>query len=88
MTSKVVLAHSGGLDTSAATDWLADKHNMDATALTADIGGVGNLPAIWQEALKTGVVKVLTLDARKMVGLCERLARAEVSKLFHTFSDQ
>lgn len=46
MTGKVVLAHGGGLDTSGATEWLADKHNMGATALTADIGGVRNLLAI------------------------------------------
>jgi len=46
MAGKVALAYSGGLDTSAAIKWLADKHNMDVIALAVDIGGVGNLPAI------------------------------------------
>jgi len=85
MADKVVLAHGGGLDSSGATEWLADKHNMDATALTADTG-VSNLLAIRQEALKIGAVKVLTLDARKTFGLCERFARAEASKLSYRFS--
>ena len=86
MAGKVVLAHGRGLDSSGATEWLADKHNMGATALTADIGGVRNLPAIRQEVLRIGAVKVLTLDARKTFGLCERFARAEASKLSYRFS--
>ena len=74
MTGEVVLAHSGGLDSLVATEWLADKHNMDVIALTVDIGGVGKLPAIRQEALKIRAAKVLTLDARKTFGLCARFA--------------
>ncbi len=66
MADKVVLAYSGGLDTSAAIKWLADKYKMDVIAVTADIGGVGELPAIQQKALKVGAVKALTLDAKKM----------------------
>ncbi len=66
MTEKVVLAYSGGLDTSAAIKWIADKYKMDVIAVTADIGGVGELPAIQQKALKIGAVKALTLDAKKM----------------------
>ncbi len=66
MADKVVLAYSGGLDTSAAIKWLADKYNMEVIALTVDIGGVANLPAIEQKALKVGAVKALTLDAKKL----------------------
>jgi len=47
---------------------------MEVIALTVAIGGVGNLPAIEQKALKVGAVKVLTLDGRKMFGLRERFA--------------
>jgi len=61
---------------------------MEVIALTVDIGGVGNLPAIEQKALKVGAVKVLTLDGRKMFGLRERFTRAEASKLFYRFSCQ
>jgi len=66
MADKVVLAYSGGLDTSVAIKWLADKYNMEVIALTADIGGVGELPAIQKKALKVGAVKAFTVDARKI----------------------
>jgi len=65
MADKVVLAYSGGLDTSAAIQWLAEERNMDVIALTIDIGGVRDLEAIRQKALKVGAIKALTLDARK-----------------------
>jgi len=74
MADKVVLAYSGGLDTSAAIRWLDKKYKMGVIVLTVDIGGVGNLPAIEQKALKVGVVRALTLDTRKMFGLRERFA--------------
>lgn len=45
MADKVMLAYSGGLDTSAAIKWLADKYKMGVIALTIDIGGVGGAPA-------------------------------------------
>ena len=64
MAEKVVLAYSGGVDTSAAIKWLADKYHMDVIALTADIGGVGELKAIQKKALKVGAVKALTVDAK------------------------
>lgn len=66
MADKVVLAYSGGLDTSAAIKWLAEERNMDVIALTIDIGGVKDLEAIRQKALKVGAIKALTLDAKKM----------------------
>jgi argininosuccinate synthase len=66
MAEKVVLAYSGGLDTSAAIKWLADKYNMGVIALTADIGGVGELPTIQKKAMKIGAVKAITVDAKKL----------------------
>ncbi len=62
---KVVLAYSGGLDTSAAIKWLAEKYRMDVIALTVDIGGVTDLAAIQEKAVKIGAVKALTVDARE-----------------------
>ena len=61
---KVVLAYSGGLDTSVAVKWLAEKYNMDVVAFTVNIGGVDDLKAIQQKALKVGAVKALIMDAR------------------------
>jgi len=40
MPEKVVLAYSGGLDTSVAIQWIADKYNMKVIALTIDVGQV------------------------------------------------
>jgi argininosuccinate synthase len=63
---KIVLAYSGGLDTSVAIKWLTEKYKTDVIALTVDIGGVGDLQAIQQKALKIGAVKALTVDAKKV----------------------
>jgi len=63
---KIVLAYSGGLDTSVAIKWLTEKYKTDVIALTVDIGGVGDLQTIQQKALKIGAVKALTVDAKKV----------------------
>ncbi len=61
---KVVLAYSGGLDTSVAVKWLAEKYKMDVIAFTVNIGGVDNLKTIQQKALKVGAIKAVVMDAR------------------------
>ena len=61
---KVVLAYSGGLDTSVAIKWLAENYKMDVIALTVDIGGVADVPAIVKKAGKVGAVKAIAIDAR------------------------
>ena len=38
MSDKIVLAYSGGLDTSVAIKWLKEKYDMDVIALTIDVG--------------------------------------------------
>ncbi len=60
---KVVLAYSGGLDTSVAIKWLADKYNVDIIAFTVNVGGVKDLPSIKKKALKVGAIKALVYDA-------------------------
>ena len=65
MADKVILAYSGGLDTSVAIKWLADKYNMEVIALTVDIGGVSDLASIQQKAVTVGALKALTLDAKE-----------------------
>jgi argininosuccinate synthase len=62
---KVVLAYSGGLDTSVAIPWLAEKYNMDVIALTVNVGGVRDVPGIVKKAEKLGAIKALAIDARK-----------------------
>ena len=61
----VVLAYSGGLDTSVAIKWIQEKYNMEVITLTANLGGVDDLDAIKEKALKTGAKKAIAIDARQ-----------------------
>jgi argininosuccinate synthase len=66
MTEKVVLAYSGGLDTSVAIKWLAEKYNVDVIAFTVNIGGVSDLESIKKKALNVGAIKALVFDATEV----------------------
>jgi argininosuccinate synthase len=61
---KVVLAYSGGLDTSVAVRWIGEKYNLDVVAVCVDIGTVKDLPSIQEKALKVGAVKSVVINAR------------------------
>ena len=52
---KVILAYSGGLDTSIAVKWLKEKYNAEVITYTADLGQ-GGMDEIKEKALKTGAV--------------------------------
>jgi len=65
MSDKVVLAYSGGLDTSVAIKWLEKKYNLKVVTLTVDVGNVADLEAIRQKALDLGAIKALELDAKE-----------------------
>jgi len=65
MAEKVVLAYSGGLDTSVAVRWIKEKYNMEVIALTIDVAGERDLTSAQQKALKIGAVKALVRDARE-----------------------
>lgn len=62
--STVVLAYSGGLDTSIAIRWIQEKYNLDVIALTIDVGNARDLPAIADRARQIGAVKALIVDGR------------------------
>ncbi len=61
---KVILAYSGGLDTSVAIKWIPEKYNMDVITVTIDLGAVKDLESIRQKALKIGAKKALVVDAK------------------------
>ncbi len=61
---KVVLAYSGGLDTSCAIKWLQDK-GYDVVAMIADVGQGEDFDAIKERALQTGASKVHVLNLQK-----------------------
>ncbi len=62
--STVVLAYSGGLDTSVAIRWIKEKYDLDVIALTIDVGNDRDLQAIAERARKIGAVKALIVDGR------------------------
>ncbi|MHB1158864.1 MAG: argininosuccinate synthase [Chloroflexota bacterium] len=63
---KVVLAYSGGLDTSVAIRWLQEKYDVEVIAVTVDVGSERNLDAIREKALKVGAIKAVVVDAREL----------------------
>ncbi len=66
MADKVVLAYSGGLDTSVAVRWIQEKYGMDVIALTIDVGNERDFTAVRDKALKVGAVKSLVVDAKQL----------------------
>jgi argininosuccinate synthase len=65
VTDRVVLAYSGGLDTSVAIGWIADETGMEVVAVAADVGQGGeDLDVIRQRALDCGAVEAVVVDAR------------------------
>jgi argininosuccinate synthase len=58
MVKKIVLAYSGGLDTSIAIAWLKETYNAEVVAFCADLGQGDDLRKIKQKAIKTGASKV------------------------------
>uniref|UniRef100_A0A832A2F9 Argininosuccinate synthase n=1 Tax=Desulfacinum infernum TaxID=35837 RepID=A0A832A2F9_9BACT len=64
-TSTVVLAYSGGLDTSIILKWLIETYGCDVIAFAADLGQGDDLRAIEQKALNTGAVKARVEDLRE-----------------------
>jgi argininosuccinate synthase len=65
MSQKIVLAYSGGLDTSVAIPWLAEKYGAEIVTLTMDLGGGKSLEGVGDRALKTGATKAIVLDGRE-----------------------
>jgi len=65
VADKVVLAYSGGVDTSVAIRWLQEKYNLDVIAFSVDVGNEPDFPAIREKALKLGAVKAVVADAQK-----------------------
>src|SRR5215813_511147 len=61
----VVLAYSGGLDTSVAIRWIKEKYDMDVIALTINVGNERDLNAIAERAQQIGAVKALVVDGRE-----------------------
>ena len=62
---KVVLAYSGGLDTSVIIPWLKEHYNCEVIACTVNLGQPEDFDAIHEKALKSGASVAETLDVRR-----------------------
>src|SRR4051812_30662656 len=62
----VILAYSGGLDTSVMVPWIGEKYNLDVITFTVDLGQGEDIQKIKQKALKTGAVDAIAIDARNL----------------------
>ncbi|HEY9287916.1 MAG TPA: argininosuccinate synthase [Candidatus Dormibacteraeota bacterium] len=65
MGEKIVLAYSGGLDTTVAVRWLIDARAFEVIALTVDLGSQPDLARIRERALASGASRAYIFDARK-----------------------
>ena len=63
---KVVLAYSGGLDTSVAVKWIQETYGLGVITLTLDLGTHEDLEAIRKRALEVGAPKALVVDAAEV----------------------
>ncbi len=63
--SKVVLAYSGGLDTSVIIPWLKENYGCEVIAVCADVGQGDELNAVHDKALRSGASKVFIEDLTK-----------------------
>ena len=62
---RIVLAYSGGLDTSVAVKWLADKYDAEIVTVTIDLGQGKELDDVRERALAVGAVRAHVVDARE-----------------------
>ena len=65
MPEKVVLAYSGGLDTSIIIPWLKENYSAEIIAMVADVGQGDDLDAVVKKARATGAAKVVVEDMRE-----------------------
>ena len=64
MPSKVILAYSGGLDTSVAIPWLKENYGLEVITLTADLGGQDGRSDVKERAIESGASKSIVVDGK------------------------
>jgi len=63
--NKIVLAYSGGLDTSVAVAWLRERYDVEVVTLTVDLGGGSLRPGVGERAISAGATRAYVADARQ-----------------------
>ena len=66
MPEKIVLAYSGGLDTSVAIRWLIESKGYEVVALTVDVGAQPDFDVVKERGMKAGALKVITRDVKEI----------------------
>ena len=84
MAKRIVLAYSGGLDTSVAVRWMIEQLGVEVVAVVVDVGqdaqaGPQQWEPIRQRALAAGAVEAVVIDARRELAeeFCVPAIRAE-----------
>src|SRR3954447_22459691 len=62
MTKRVVLAYSGGLDTSVAVRWMIEEYGVEVIAVACDVGQEGSFDGLKERALAAGAVEAIVVD--------------------------
>ena len=65
MKKKIVLAYSGGLDTTVIIPWLKENHDCDIIAVCVDVGQAADWKAIQKRAMETGAAACYVADVKK-----------------------
>jgi argininosuccinate synthase len=65
MAQNLVLAYSGGLDTSVAIPWIKEKYGFDVITMTADVGQGDDFDFLEKKALKAGAIRNYCLDLKR-----------------------
>ncbi|MDQ4132604.1 MAG: argininosuccinate synthase [Actinomycetota bacterium] len=65
MAKRVVLAYSGGLDTSVAVCWMREELGVEVIAVAADVGQGGDFEAVRARAVAAGAVEAVVVDCRE-----------------------
>jgi len=65
MAEKIILAYSGGLDTSVACKWLQEERGYDVHCLTVDLGNLSDLESAKKRGIEAGALSVNVIDAKE-----------------------
>jgi argininosuccinate synthase len=66
VSEKIVLAYSGGLDTSVAIKWLAEKYGYEVIAVNIDVGNEKDFSTVRRKALDVGAIDSKVIDAKEL----------------------
>jgi len=79
---RIVLAYSGGLDTSVAIPWLKEQYRAEIIAVTMDLGQGKELESVRDRALAAGAVRAHVLDLREEFARCYILPALKADALY------